>query len=259
MNLIDTHCHIDFSVFDGKRNEVITEAARLGVSDIVVPGVTAMDWQRLLNVVSTETSCQLHAALGLHPCFMGQHQPEDLDRLEKLIEKESICAIGEIGLDLFIPEADLDAQLCFFNRQLEFAGEFGLPVLLHVRKAHDHVLQQLRRIKLSRGGIVHAFSGSEQQAMQYLNLGFKLGIGGTITYPRAQRLRRIVERVDLSGIVLETDAPDMPLAAFRGEPNQPARVLEVAREVALIRSQPVELIASTTMQTARALFGFDQN
>ena len=259
MNLIDTHCHIDFSVFDEKRNVVITEAARLGVSDIVVPGVTAEGWGKLLQVVSEHHTCRLHPALGLHPCFMDQHQPEDLDRLEKLIEKEIVCAVGEIGLDMFIPEADLDSQLFFLKRQLELASKFDLPVLLHVRKAHDHVLQQLRRIKLARGGVVHAFSGSEQQAMQYLNLGFKLGIGGTVTYPRAKRLRRFVETIDLSDIVLETDAPDMPLAAFRGEHNMPKRVFEVAREVALIRSQPVEVITRTTTQTARVLFGFDQN
>ncbi|EAR63031.1 TatD family hydrolase [Neptuniibacter caesariensis] len=257
MNLIDTHCHIDFSVFDEKRSDVITEAARLGVSDIVVPGVTAEGWGKLLQVVSEHHACRLHPALGLHPCFMDQHQPEDLDRLEKLIEKESVCAVGEIGLDLFIPEADLHGQLFFFEKQLELAAKYNLPVLLHVRKAHDQVLKLLRRYRLDRGGAVHAFSGSLQQARQYIALGFKLGLGGTVTYERARRLRRIVDELDLSHFVLETDAPDMPLAPYRNEPNRPARVKEVADVVASLKGITTEQVAVSTARQACTLFCFE--
>lgn len=251
MQFIDSHCHLDFSEFDLSRKDVLLQAQTVGVSDIVVPGVTAEAWTGLLDLVKSDH--HLHAALGLHPCFMTKHKKTDLQRLENLLAAEKVCAVGEIGLDLFIPEANLEQQLSYLTDQLALAKQFSLPVLLHVRKAHDQMLKQLRLIQLERGGIVHAFSGSEQQARQYLDLGFKLGIGGTVTYERAKKIRRLVQELPLEAFVLETDAPDMPLAGHQGEINLPANVAKVAEVIAELRQIEIEEVSAITTQQAKDL------
>lgn len=253
MRLIDTHCHLDFPQFDSDRSDVLQYAHDSGVTDVVVPGVSARHWQRLTNIVMAND--RLHAVYGLHPCFMGDHTQDDLNRLQGLLQAGGACAVGEIGLDLFIPDTDLERQLYFLKAQLEFAKSFDLPVILHVRKAHDQMLKLLRRFSLPKAGVIHAFSGSEQQAKQYIGLGFKLGIGGTVTYERARRLRRIVESTALQDMVLETDAPDMPLAAYRGEINQPCRIAEVAKVIAFLKGCSTEEVALETTAQACNLFG----
>ena len=251
MQFIDTHCHIDFSAFTENRSDVREQACDVGVSDIVVPGIAAATWASLLDIADSEP--MFHPALGLHPCFMEQHKSKDLQLLDELLSRGNICAVGEIGLDLFIPEGDLEQQLIYLDGQLELAQKYDLPVLLHVRKAHDQMLKRLRSVKLSRGGIVHAYSGSKQQAEQYLQLGFKLGIGGTLTYERAKRLRSIVETLPLESFVLETDAPDMSLANYRGEIKLPQRVVEVAEVMAALRSCSVELVSAITSENAKQI------
>ena len=186
--------------------------------------------------------------------FLDKHLESDLDRLGESLSSGGVCAVGEIGLDLFIADANFEKQLFFFQAQLDLAAQFSLPVLLHVRKAHDQVLKQLRQCKLSSGGIVHAFSGSEQHAQQYLALGFKLGLGGTVTYERAKKLRRIVTELPLDSFVLETDAPDMPLSGYQGEPNRPARVREVAQVIAELKGCSLQEVAcATSLQASKLL------
>ncbi|MGI1669385.1 MAG: TatD family hydrolase [Neptuniibacter sp.] len=252
MQLIDTHCHLDFSVFDKDRSAVLIQAKSAGVTDYVVPGVTAEGWQQLLLL--SENTEGMHPALGLHPCFMQQHSNEHIDQLAELLTTEKVCAVGEIGLDLFIVDADLEQQLSYLRPQLQLAKLHTLPVILHVRKAHDQMLKELRNINLESGGVVHAFSGSEQQATQYLKLGFKLGIGGTVTYERARKLHRIVRDNPLSSFVLETDSPDMPLAGYKGEKNVPGRVAEVAEAVADLKGVSIERVAEETTLSAQQLF-----
>lgn len=250
IELIDTHCHLDFPVFDQDRVDVVSEAKSASVNAFVVPGVVAQDWSRLL------ACCHEYGffpALGLHPCFIDRHQDADLERLEALLTSEQVVAVGEIGLDFFIADPDQVRQMELFDTQLELAKKFELPVLLHVRKAHDQVLQLLRQKKLPRSGIVHAYSGSEQQATQYADLGFKLGIGGSLTYDRAKKLRRIAANMPLSTLVLETDSPDIPLLNHRGTPNQPKRVREVAEVLAGLRGISLEELAHATSTTARKL------
>ncbi|MBY4675632.1 TatD family hydrolase [Marinobacterium arenosum] len=253
--LIDTHCHLNFPVFSERRAEVITEAARQGVGKIVVPGVSAKGWAELLKM--TESSDDLFPALGLHPCFISEHKDSDLRQLEEMLagHRDSVVAVGEIGLDLFISDPQFEQQLALFEAQLALAERFELPVLLHVRKAHDQVLARLRRLKLQRGGIVHAFSGSRQQAEHYLKLGFKLGFGGAISYSRATKLRRLAAELPLEALVLETDAPDMPLADYRDRPNEPARVRQVAELIASLRGIELRQVAAVTSATASCLLG----
>ena len=252
MVFIDSHCHLDFPEFDHCRDEVLQRAWQSGLSAIVVPGVQEKYWPRLLALTSSDT--RFHPALGLHPCFLDDHELAHLDVLERLLAEGKACAVGEIGLDMYLPNSDLDAQLAFFLPQLELAQRYGLPVILHVRKAHDQVLKALRVQRLSRGGIVHAFSASEQQARQYLDLGFKLGMGGTITYPRAQKIRRLVVDLPLDAFVLETDAPDMPLNGYQGGLNEPSRVLEVAKVMAELRGCTLEEVAAITSANSSAIY-----
>ncbi|WP_417223602.1 TatD family hydrolase [Amphritea sp.] len=253
MNLIDSHCHLDFPELSADITAVLARAHIAGVDRFIVPGVTVDNWEGVLNLCAEHPG--LYPALGLHPCFLQNDSTEGLIKLEAMLQHcPAIVAVGEIGLDLFIPAADLTAQLAVLVPQLKLAKRFDKPVLLHVRKAHDPLLKQLRQLKLSRAGLVHAFAGSEQQAREYLKLGFKLGIGGAVTYPRAVKLRRLVATLPLDSFVLETDSPDMPLCGYQGQVNYPERVAMVAETVALIRQQPLqEVIDVTTAQLVKTL------
>ncbi|GGC08200.1 metal-dependent hydrolase [Marinobacterium zhoushanense] len=254
--LIDTHCHLDFPIFDSWRDQALRQACIASIGAIVVPGVTARHWVRVLDLTCGNSSAvRLYPALGLHPCFMSEHRPEHLDQLRTTVveHRDRLVAIGEIGLDFQLEHYDARAQTELLQAQLLIAREAALPVLLHVRKAHDQVLKLLRQLRLPRAGIVHAFSGSEQQAREYAKLGFKLGFGGAISYPRATKLRRLAAELPLEWLVLETDAPDMPLSRWRDEPNQPLRVVEVAHIIAELRATTVEQVAQQTSATARKL------
>jgi len=188
MNLIDTHCHLDMPAFDHDRSEVIENAKRLGVEHFVIPGVEQRTWSKLLRLCNTQYC--LYPALGLHPFFLESHTDKHLTELGNLLEKKRPVAVGEIGLDYQITKLDRDRQSDFFVAQLTLAKQHGLPVILHVRKAHDQVIKLLKEIKVI-GGICHAFNGSLQQANQYLDLGFRLGFGGMLTFERSTRLRRL--------------------------------------------------------------------
>lgn len=250
IQLIDTHCHLDFPVFDGWREQMLADARAENVTAFVIPGVTAKDWSRVLLTCEEDG---LYPALGLHPCFLEQHQASDLPQLEQRLESNSVVAVGEIGLDFFVPGLSHERQIELFSAQLALAKQFALPVLLHVRKAHDQVLKLLRQYKLQRGGIVHAYSGSEQQAEHYVELGFKLGMGGSLTYERAKKLRRMAVSFPMDAFVLETDSPDIPLAGYRGVPNQPKRVREVADVFSELRGISLEELGQSTSTTARNL------
>lgn len=262
MELIDTHCHLDFEPLSDLSNTSTLEhtlslAKAEGVSTIVLPAVKASRWPGVLDLSHLNTGIQLIPALGLHPCFLDDHADKDLLELEALLttHKDTVKAIGETGLDLFIENPRINRQIELLNKQIELAIEFDLPLLLHGRRSVDQLLKLLRRARPQAGGVVHAFSGSEQQAAQLWELGFHIGLGGSITYQRAQRLQRVAASVPLESILLETDAPDMPLCGFQGEPNWPHQVGRVARTLANIRGVDVEQIAVQTTANARRMFG----
>ena len=246
--LIDTHCHLDVSDFDRDRERVLAEARRRGVGPIVVPAIHAAGWPGLLALCRRESG--LYPALGLHPVYLDQHRAGDLEELAGLIARESPVAVGEIGLDFFLPALDRDRQRALFTRQLDLAAATGLPVLIHARKAHDEVLACLRCHPVP-GGIIHAFNGSLQQAQQYLALGFKLGFGGMLTFARSTRLRALATALPLEALVLETDAPDMSGAAHQGERNSPAYLSEVLQVLAQLRGQDAAYLAEQTSRNAR--------
>ena len=186
--------------------------------------------------------------------YLAEHRPDHLEALADWLERERPTAVGECGLDFFVEGLDADTQRMYFARQLELAHEFELPVILHARRAVDEVIAGIRRIGALRG-VVHSFSGSEEQARQLWKLGFLIGLGGPTTYERAHKLRRIVATMPLEFLLLETDAPDQPLATHRGERNEPACLPEVLATVATLRGEDPQAIADATTRNARRLFG----
>ncbi|OFS97334.1 DNAase [Stenotrophomonas sp. HMSC10F06] len=252
MRLIDSHCHLDAGEFDADRAEVIARARTAGVFAQVVPAVTAASWPGLREACRLADG--LHSAYGLHPMFLDQHRPEHLDELRAWLERERPCAVGECGLDFFVEGLDPDTQQHYFLGQLRLAREFDLPVIVHARRAVDAVIAAIKQIGGLRG-VVHSFSGSPEQARQLHQLGFLIGLGGPLTYDRAQRLHRLVANMPLEQLLLETDAPDQPDAGIRGERNEPARLPVILEAVARLRGEPAAVIASQTTANAEALFG----
>jgi len=251
MQLIDSHCHLDASLFDGDRAEVIARAQAAGVIAQIVPALTAAGWPKLRAVCRSRPN--LFPAYGLHPMFVAEHRPAHLDDLGQWVERERPVAIGECGLDYFVAGLDQDMQRLYFEAQLTLARAFGLPVIVHARRALDVVIASIRKIG-GLHGVVHSFSGSLEQAQRLWQAGFLLGFGGALTYPRAQRLRRVVAAMPLEALLLETDAPDQPDAAIRRQRNEPARLAVILATVAELRQQPIAEIARATTSNAMALF-----
>lgn len=252
MQLIDSHCHLDIPRFEQVVDLLIDEAKQAGVDRFILPGVARSGWNRLLKLCSEHEG--LYGAPGLHPMYLSHHKPGDIDSLSQLVEHEKTIAIGEIGLDYFRGKETADQQQQLFEEQLALAKKRNKPVLLHVRKAHDQVLATLRRKHFHHGGIVHAFSGSYQQATQYIELGFLIGVAGTITYERARKTRQTMATLPLNALVLETDSPDLPLFGRQGKPNIPSHLPEIAAHLAALRGESLESIArATTANCIRAL------
>ena len=252
MRLIDTHCHLDVEEFDPDRMAVLARARARGVAGIVVPGVQADHWHSLLEFCAGEPD--LYPALGMHPVYVDTHRDVHLEQLERLVGQQRPLAIGEIGLDYYVAGLDHDRQQSLFEAQLELARVHDLPVILHVRKAHDAVLATLRRIQV-RGGICHAFNGSLQQGHRYIDLGFRLGFGGMLTFTRSTKLRALAHDLPLSAIVLETDAPDMTVVQHQGERNSPEYLPYCLSALATVRGADEREIAEQTTANAREVLG----
>lgn len=253
--LVDTHCHLDAREFDADRDEVVAGAVRAGVGLLVIPAVERANFGAVAAVCRDYAGCA--GAYGIHPMYVDRSRQEDLGALRETLERqrESVVALGEIGLDHFVPEHDQKRQEWFFVEQLKLAGELDLPVILHVRRAVDAVLKQLRRHRV-RGGIAHAFNGSPQQADEFIKLGFKLGFGGAMTYPRALHIRDLAASLPIEAIVLETDAPDIPPEWLARQRNQPGELPRIAGELAGLRNLAVaELARITTANAIEALPG----
>ncbi len=249
MKLIDTHCHLDHDQFSVDRVEVIDSCHKYGITKIIVPATDASGWLQLLMLCETQKG--LYPALGLHPMFIASHKDKDVKLLEKWIHdhRQQVVAVGEIGLDYYDKQLDRKRQQKLFEAQLHIAQDADLPVILHVRKAHDRVLKTLKRIPV-KGGIVHAFSGSEQQAHRYIEMGFKLGFGGTMTYENSRRIHKLATNLPLESIVLETDAPDMVVSSHHGERNSPEYLVEILGVLASLRDISKNDIAKQTTQNA---------
>ena len=240
-------------MFEDDFADLLKNAKKAGVLHMVLPGVDRSGWQRIMNLCSADAG--LLAAPGLHPLYLSQHHPDHLGELQALAGGGKIVAIGEIGLDYHVPGLDRGVQQQLFEAQLQIAAAAGLPVLLHVRKAHDQVLATLRRKQFPHGGIVHAFNGSLQQAFQFIKLGFVISLCGTITYDRARKIRKIAAELPAEALVIETDAPDIPLAGHRGTANLPQYLPEVLACLAALRCENIDFTACYTTTNAKRVLG----
>lgn len=264
--LIDTHCHLDAAEFDADRDDIAQQAIQLGIANLVIPTVTRNNFDAVIALCNRHKNCAY--ALGIHPMYVANAVMDDLEVLRNYVQRNNPVAIGEIGLDYFSldthktnpqkidtqktdPEkADYqqlkDLQTYFFIEQLKIAQQYDLPVILHVRHAIDDILKCLRKYQVV-GGIAHAFNGSFQQAEQFIDLGFKLGFGGAMTYSRALKIRELAVKLPLEAIVLETDAPDIPpeWLGTKGR-NSPLEIVKIAQVLADLRQVNVSQVLDIT-------------
>ena len=252
---VDTHCHFDFPPFAGDEAQSIQQAAGAGVQAIIVPAIEAAHFDRVLDLARMYTA--LYAALGLHPIVIEKHLDAHIDVLDDKLRSgsEKLVAIGEIGLDLYREDPQFERQQTILDAQLKLAKRHDLPVILHSRRTHDKLAMHLKRHDLPRTGVVHGFAGSLQQAQRFIALGYKIGVGGTITYPRASKTRDVMTQLPLSSLLLETDAPDMPLNGFQGEPNRPEQAARVFTTLCDLRNEPADVIADALLRNTHDLFG----
>lgn len=252
--LFDTHCHLDLPELAAEQANHWQQAQQVGVAALLIPAVEQAAWLNLLKLRRAQPAWYI--GLGVHPWWAESHSLTVLSELEQLLHTHTnqIAAVGEIGLDFALAVETFTKQQQFFSAQLALAKQYRKPVILHHRKSQPALLAELKRQQFTEGGILHAFSGSQQQAKAFIDLGFKLGIGGTITYPRAEKTRNAVSKLPLSALVLETDAPAMPLAGFQGQVNTPAQLLAVFNVLCELRSEPAtELAAALWQNSADAL------
>ena len=259
---IDSHCHLDAPEFDADRAAVVARARAAGVTQIVLPAVARANFDSVRRLAHAHGFVY---ALGIHPLYVGGAADADLVALRDALAEHRgdarLVAVGEIGLDHFVPGLDPVRQERFYAAQLALAREFELPVILHVRKSADTLLKHLRATPV-RGGIAHAFNGSEQQALAFVALGFKLGFGGTLTFDRALQIRRLAATLPAEALVLETDAPDIPphwlyrtaqqRAAGERSRNEPGELPRIAAALAELRGLSLQALADLTAANARA-------
>jgi len=250
--MFDTHCHLDVSEFAHDRTQVLAAARANGVHSQLIPAIDLAHWQGIATLCAENHG--LYPAYGLHPIYQSAHRVEHLIALENWLRTHHAVAVGEFGLDFFAAAAERSAQKQFFEAQLKIARDFDLPVVLHARKALDEVINGLRKYAVKKG-VLHSFSGSQQQADNLIKQGLTLGIGGPVSYPRAQRLRNIVKNMPIESLLLETDAPDQPLCGFQGARNEPAQLVRVLDIIAELRGiTSAELERATDLNAAR-VFG----
>ena len=263
---IDTHCHLDAAEFAPDRDEVRAAARAAGVAHLVIPAVERAHWQEVVQLAHRHGDSY---ALGIHPLYTPRADESDIGALREMLARQRsdphLVAVGEIGLDFFVPGLDAERQIWFYEQQIKLAREFELPVILHVRKSSDRLLKTLRQHKVV-GGIAHAFNGSAQQAQAFMDLGFKLGFGGAVTYDRALKLREMAASLPLNALVMETDAPDIPphwlytTAEQRAEGqsqgrNSPAELPRIAAQVAQLRGISVDTLAQASTANAQQVLG----
>lgn len=260
--MIDSHCHIDLPAFDNDRLEVLTAAVSCGVKRFLVPGLSIGQFGTLVSLQKSlqhDHHISIDIALGLHPYFyestlkVGVNKVIDLFAAHASHYQKDIIALGETGMDASIT-CDLDTQEHLLRAQLTVANDLQLPVILHHRQSHNHLIRILKQMRFSHGGVIHAFSGSEEIAKTYVDLGFLLGVGGTITYPRAKKTRTTITNTPLEYLMLETDSPDMPLHHFQGQRNTPCQLPLVAKALSELKGVSIDAVKEQTTLNYSHLF-----
>lgn len=255
---IDSHCHLDLPCFPENPCELLAQLAEKKIEALIIPATQKSGWERLQKL-STEHK-PLYYGLGIHPHFLVGVQNKDLQLLESLLQNrdEKCVAVGEIGLDKY-SATELLVQEAIFIKQLQLAELFNLPIILHVVKLQSRVLQILKSQKFTQGGVYHGFSGSYEIAMEFIKLGFKLGIGGVITYPNATKTQQTVSRLPIESILLETDAPDMPVYLQQEEQNSPLNIVAIFECIAQLRIESKNCLAAQIIKNTECLFSLNND
>lgn len=249
--LIDSHCHLDFEVFDKDRTEMLLRAKQHGIEAMIIPGISSRQWRTVKTLCNTHK--QLHPCYGLHPYFFNQHKEADLILLDDWLGKHGCVALGECGLDYRKDQADKKIQKKFFEAQLDIAVTHQLPVVIHSVHANEDVIHSLRQ-RPELNGMIHSYSGSYEQAMQFIELGFYISLSGQLTYERANKLRNVAAKISLEKLLLETDSPDQPDTNHQGKRNEPAYLINILDCLSQLRTENKEAIALKTTANARKLF-----
>lgn len=257
----DTHIHLDYvqRVTAEPLQQLLENAQLANVNKMLIVAVMQQDFETIEKMTALFPQ-QLRYALGLHPLYIQQHQQEDLDLLaQALMEKNPLCtAVGEIGLERAVDELLTDElwrkQCDFFEAQLQLAKQYQLPINVHSRKAHDQIYSFLKRIQLKKTGVIHGFAGSYTQAKRFVDLGYKIGVGGTISYLRANKTRETIAKLPLDALLLETDSPDMPVFGFQGQANRAERIVNIFQALCELRSESHELIQQQIWQNSLRMF-----
>lgn len=252
IQLIDSHCHLDFESFDKDRSEVIQRALDKHIQKIIIPGTQKIYWDRIKRLC--EQYQLLHACYGLHPYWADEHEQQDIEQLNKYIESSRPAAIGECGLDFRSQQADKETQLYFFEAQLDIAENSQLPVVIHSVKATETVIQTIKKFK-NLNGMIHSYSGSIEQAKQLIDLDFYISVGASVTYENAKKIKQVVKQIPLTSLLLETDAPDQPDLKHFNKRNEPAYLVNTLKAVAELRKEPEDAVARQTTNNAKNLFG----
>ncbi len=251
VHLIDSHCHLDFEVFDNDRTEVLQRAKDNNISDIVIPGTEKIFWDRIKQLC--ENQPHLHACYGLHPYWVNNKNTQDIHALDSYIESNRPVALGECGLDFRPQQADKKTQLTFFEAQLTIANNHRLPLVIHSVKATETVIQMIKKFK-NLSGMIHSYSGSTEQARQLIDLNFYISLGGSLTYNHAKKIKKIAKETPLTSLLLETDSPDQPDQKNSGKRNEPAYLINTLDALSALRDEQREIIARQTTLNAKALF-----
>ncbi len=252
--IFDTHAHYDDGQFDEDRAELLASMAENGVGTIVNVSASYASCERVTDMVRDYPF--LYAAVGVHPDEVGDLNEESFARMKALFTREKVVAVGEIGLDYYWEKESHEIQKKWFIRQLELAGELGLPVVIHSREAAADTMEIMKRYAKGLKGVIHCYSYSREMAKEYVKMGFYIGVGGVVTFKNARKLKETVEEIPLASIVLETDCPYLAPVPYRGKRNHSAYIRYVAEEVARLKGLSCEEVIRQTEKNAKELYGF---
>ena len=251
--IIDTHAHYDDEQFDEDRGEILGKMQDAGIGMIMDAGSTILSWDKIVKL--TEEYPFVYGAIGVHPDEVGNLDETQFARMERLLDKEKIKAVGEIGLDYYWDNEPHEVQQKWFIRQLELAGEVKKPVIIHSREAAADTMYIMKNYAQGLDGVIHCYSYSREMAEEYVKMGFYIGIGGVVTFKNAKKLKDVAAAIPIEKIVLETDCPYMAPEPYRGKRNQSSYIRYVAEKIAELKEMSPEEVIAVTEKNARDLYG----
>lgn len=251
--LVDTHAHLYLEQFDEDRDAMLQRASDNGVDTILLPNIDSTTTKRLWNLVDARPK-QCKPMMGLHPCSVAENMKEELKHVRDELETDKYIAVGEIGIDLYWDKTFIEEQIHAFEQQMEWAKELDLPVAIHCRNSFEEIFTSVEKVQNGNlKGVLHCFTGTEQQALRAINLGLHLGLGGVLTFKNSG-VEKAIENIPLDKLILETDSPYLAPTPFRGKRNESAYTLNVAQKLAEVKGLTLPEIAQSTTANAKNLF-----